>query len=746
MKNNKLFSFCLFLGFLLLVTSCSPDNTPTATVIPEELEPDLYLNIIWHQHQPFYAVDSETGLVSAPWVRFHATKDYVDMVEILDNYPGIHVTFNLTPSLLKQITSFNSGQRDIIWEMTLVPASELTGGQKAYILQRFFDTNTKIIEKYPRYKELQGMRGGTSQTQIENAISSWTDQDFLDLQVLFNIAWTDSSFLIGDPYATLVSKERGYSEEDKNTILQLHAEIMSQVIPIHKQYQDNGQIEITFTPYAHPILPLLIDTNLATIAVPDISLPSSRFSYENDARQQLIRGTELYQEYFGRMPLGMWPAEGSVAEEMVAMTAQAGVKWMVTDEGILSNSLNIDFNRDLSGVPSNATTLYQPYTVESEGSTLTVFFRDTALSNKVSFDYSQLPAEEAVSDFMSRVRAIRDVLKDDPGSPYILTVILDGENAWESYANDGKDFLNALYTELSNDPSIQTVTSSEYLQLTDQTFQSIPDLWAGSWDSATFQTWIGEEEENRAWDYLANTRNTLEEYITGSLAGTIPDDQIAVAYDSMLAAEGSDWFWWYGTDKDSGNDSAFDIGYREILGQVFDALGLARPDYLSVPIILPTPIEPDITQQGLFTPILDGKVTDPSEWQNAGSVGLDGTLTNLEYGFDSQHIYFNFIGALTEDFSLYMNIPGTSSGNPFSDELQVLGLYATHKLNFRSLGSPAFSLDSWDGTSWMPVESDEFAFAIGAENLETVSHFGLFPKAIYCHTRHQLSLLSQTLE
>ncbi len=387
------------------------------------------------------------------------------MVEILENYPQIHVTFNLTPSLLKQIDSFNSGERDIIWEMTQVPADELTVDQKTYILQRFFDTNSKIIDKFPRYKELQRMRGGASPAQIENAISTWTGQDFLDLQVLFNLAWTDTSFLSEEPYASLVSKGSGYSEEDKSTILQLHAAIMAQVIPVHKQYQDNGQIEITFTPYAHPILPLLIDTDLAKVAVPGITLPSLRFTYENDAVQHLARGTELYQEYFGRMPSGMWPAEGSVAEEMVAMTAQAGVQWMVTDEGILSNSLDLDFTRDTRGVPSNATSLYQPYSVESEGSTLTVFFRDTALSNKVSFDYSQLPAEEAVTDFMGRVRAIRDELKAEAGGPYVLTVILDGENAWEYYANDGKDFLNALYTELSSDPTIKTVTSSEYLQL-----------------------------------------------------------------------------------------------------------------------------------------------------------------------------------------------------------------------------------------------------------------------------------------
>ncbi|MEW6094541.1 MAG: glucodextranase DOMON-like domain-containing protein, partial [Chloroflexota bacterium] len=712
MRNFIRLTYSL-LALTLVLAACAPETSTPVSTEPT-VEPDMYLNIIWHQHQPFYAVDAETGLVSAPWVRFHAAKDYVDMVTIIENYPNIHMTVNLTPSLLSQIDAFNEGQRDIVWEMTFVPADELTNEQKAYIFQRFFDVNSKIIERFPRYLELQQMK-----STVGGASQDWSDQDFRDLQVLFNLAWTDPDYLAEEPLASLVAKGRNFTEADKVIVLQMHADLMAQVIPVHKQYQDSGQIEVTFTPYAHPILPLLIDTNLATIAVPDIKLPSVRFTHGDDAIQHLERGMALYEEKFGQPPQGMWPAEGSVAQYMVGMTARAGVQWMVTDEGILANSLGLDFTRLVGGVPTNATALYRPYTVESSGDAVTIFFRDTTLSNKVSFDYSQISAAEAVADFMSRLHAIRDEVKDQPGGPYVVTVILDGENAWEWYENDGKDFLNGLYTELSNDPTIKTVTPSEFLALYDQTPELIPDLWAGSWDSATFQTWIGEDEENRAWDYLAETRSVLEEYLNGSLAGTLPDGQVEQAYEALLAAEGSDWFWWYGADKDSGNDAAFDAGFRETLGQVYDALGLERPTFLSVPIIQPTPVEPDVALQGTFTPTLDGEMTSRSEWMNAGAFLFDDDPSTLEFGFDKNYLYLNIIGTLQQDFDIYLKIPAQSTGNPFSESGQVLAFYATHRLVVRPQDAAKLvEFQVWDGLTWSAVSSANFAFSAGSGTLE----------------------------
>lgn len=720
MKTIRLFN--LLIGLALLVAACTPATTPatpvakTATSVPA-VEPDLYLNIIWHQHQPFYAVDPETGLVSAPWVRFHAAKDYVDMVTIIKDYPNIHMTVNLTPSLIRQIDAFNNGQRDKVWAVTLIPAEELTIADKTYILQRFFDINGKILDNFPRYLELQQKRGGADDASVAAAAASWTPQDFRDLQVLFNLAWTDPDFLAQEPLAGLVAKGRDFTEDDKTTVLDYHAKLMAQVIPVHKQFQDSGQIEVTFTPYAHPILPLLIDTNLAAQALPDIKLPGIRFMHGDDAIQQLERGAALYEEKFGQPPRGMWPAEGAVAQLMVGMTARAGVQWMVTDEGILANSLGLDFTRLAGGVPLNATALYRPYTVGKGSETVTIFFRDTVLSNKVSFDYSQISAEEAVNDFMTRLRAIRDAVKNEPGGPYVVTVILDGENAWEWYEGDGKAFLNGLYRALSNETTIKTVTPSEFLALYNLAPEAIPNLWAGSWDSANFATWIGEDEENRGWEYLAQTRATLELYLNGARKGSLPDEQVEKAYEAMLAAEGSDWFWWYGADKDSGNDSAFDVGFRETLGQVYDALGLQRPAFLSVPIIQPTPVEPEVALQGVFTPTLDGELTNRSEWMRAGAFLFKGDLSTLQFGFDKDYLYLDVVGLLRQDFDIYLKVPAQPTGQPFSESGQVLGFYATHRLAAHP-ADKTVEFQKWDGSAWKTIVSPNLAFAYGTGKLE----------------------------
>ncbi len=707
----KIRIFNLALILVMILAACTPKSSDKGV--------ELYLNIIWHQHQPFYATDPETGLVVAPWVRMHAAKDYVDMAAMLEDYPDIHVTFNLTPSLIQQLQDLENGKRDIIWEMTLIPAENLTVEQKTYILQRFFDVNGKIIARFPRYQELQLQRVGASDEQIATAIETWTAQDFLDLQVLFNLAWTDPDYLAEEPLAALLAKGSGYTEEDKQTVLDVHADLISQVIPTHKKLQKSGQIEVTFTPYAHPILPLLIDTNLAQVAVPDIDLPT-RFTHGEDAVQQLERGVALYEDNFGQAPRGMWPAEGSVAQLMVGMTSRAGVEWMVTDEAVLANSLGINFTRLAENVPMNATTLYKPFTVGKGDDTVTIFFRDTALSNKVSFDYSQIPAAQAVSDFMSRIRAIRDAVKEQEGGPYVLTVILDGENAWEWYDNDGKEFLNGIYTELSNDSTIRTVTPGEFLDLYEQEPEIIPELWAGSWDNATFETWIGEPEENRAWNYLSTARDVLEEY-----KDQVSAEALETATLAMLAAEGSDWFWWYGTDKDSGNDAAFDVQFRETLGQVYDALNLERPDFLGVPIIQPTPVEPDVNLEGLMEGVeIDGSITTRSEWMNAGAFNFESeNPSTLAFGFDKNNLFLRIAQPPLSmpSYAIYLKVPAILDGSPFDENGQVLGIYATHRI---LIGAPADTtvgrFQEWntEDQSWEDVNDSGFLFAALPDMIE----------------------------
>ena len=289
-----------------------PTAEPTVepAIQPGEEEHPLYLSIIWHQHQPVYFKDPDTGVYAKPWVRVHAANDYVDMAVMLEQYPDIHATFNLTPSLIRQLDDLAAGARDRYWLMTEIPADQLTAEEKTYIRDRFFDTNPKVIARFPRYQEIADDR--------ENS-EGWDAGTWRDLQVLFNLAWTDPDWLAQQSLHALVDKGRDFSDDDKAIILGEHQRLVEETILVHQTLQEWGQIEVTMTPYAHPILPLLIDTNLARISMPKADLPS-RFSFPRDAVAQVERGVELYRQHFGVDPTGMWPAEGAVAQEMVGLS------------------------------------------------------------------------------------------------------------------------------------------------------------------------------------------------------------------------------------------------------------------------------------------------------------------------------------------------------------------------------------------------------------------------------------------
>jgi len=699
MKRKLLLLFLL----LLLLAGCGPTPSPTAIPTspptpppstPPPPEGVLYVALIWHQHQPLYYKDPDTGLYAKPWVRVHAAKDYVDMAATVAQYPKVHVTFNLTPSLLRQLDDIAAGAKDLYWALTEVPAESLTIEQKVFLLQRFFDTNRKVIARFPRYQELLLNRGEDfSEAGLEATAARWTVQDFRDLQVLFNLAWTDPDWLAQEPLLSLVQKGRSYSEEDKAIVLNEHLRLVQEVVPIHRRLQEAGQIEVTMTPYAHPILPLLVDTSLAKVARPDLDLPRQAFVYGRDAIAQVQKGVQLYQEHFGQPPRGMWPAEGAVAQQIVTMVSQAGIRWMASDEEVLAHSLGLSgFTRNAQETVQEADILYRPYYVsDGRNPPVAIIFRDHLLSDKVSFTYSGSKGELAAQDFVRRLHAIQDRLQEEgvPG-PHLVSVILDGENAWEYYDNDGKEFLHTLYRLLSEDPRLVTVTPSEYLaRFPDQ--PTLENLWAGSWISHDFSTWIGEEEENRAWEYLKATRDMVQEYVSGKK--TTDPATLSQALDLIYAAEGSDWFWWYGADQDSGDDASFDRQFRSTLQRVYEVLGEAVPDFLYVPIIAERPAPPSVPLTGLFTPAIDG-VASPGEWDAAGlyeaPAGSD--LLRLYYGLDADHLYLRleasqeWAAMKAALVSLYLSAPGAEKVNSFSiygaamEPRTVLGFGAAYAL------------------------------------------------------------------
>jgi alpha-amylase/alpha-mannosidase (GH57 family) len=667
--------FQILMVLTLLVAACGGAPTPTAaptgesTAPPEVEDTPLYLSIIWHQHQPVYFKDPETGVYQKPWVRLHAAKDYVDMAAILEAYPSIQATFNLTPSLLRQLQDLEAGAKDLYQVHTEVPAEQLTAEQQAFIQARFFDINPKIIARFPRYQEIADDRANWE---------SWDAGTWRDLQVLFNLGWTDPDWLAEEPLKALVDKGRDFSEEDKPFVLDAHARLVAEVIPLHKRLQDEGRIEVTMTPFFHPILPLLLDSNLASKAVPDIDLPP-RYTYGFDAVDQIQMGIECYTDLFGHPPRGMWPAEGAVAQEIVGMVAREGIVWMASDEEVLARSLGqAGFSRNAQEAVQEADTLYRPWLVSSRDDSMYILFRDKVISDKVGFTYSGTPGAAAVQDLIARIQAIGERLADQgTEGPNLVSVILDGENAWEHYDNDGKEFLHNLYRLLEEEQAkgtLRTITPADYVsQFPEQ--PELEELWAGSWVSPDYLTWIGEDEENRAWDYLGQVRGFVERK-----KHNWDEETLAAVMDAIYTAEGSDWFWWYGADQNSGDDGSFDEQFRRTLQRVYEIVGEPVPTFLKVPVIPQESQPPEAGATALLAPEIDG-LAGEGEWQGAGYYveegGVQATpsqiVSQLWYGFDTENLYLRLDArrpwADVSDetrIGFYLTRPGGGPETPFS--------------------------------------------------------------------------------
>ena len=605
----------------------------------------LSIAFIWHMHQPYYK-DDITGSYILPWVRLHGIKDYYDMPALLADFPEIHQTFNLVPSLLKQIQDYvENNATDKFLDLTLKPAAGLDQNDKLFLLKNFFMANwDTMIKPYRAYWQLLDRRGySVSPNDLQNATRYYTTQDYLDLQVWFNLTWFDPLFKNNDPFLNgMVRKGSGFTENEKTLLVRKQREIMALIIPEYKRLAETGRIELTTTPFYHPILPLLFDTDLAKVAVPDIRLPVIRFAHPEDARKQISTAIAYHEKLFGSRPTGMWPAEGSVAEDIISLIADAGISWIGTDEGVLARSLGIHIERDFAGVMKNPEVLYQPYLAGKGDKRVSIVFRDHTISDLVGFVYSKWDYKNAVNDLIDRLHRLR---RGVSAGPHLVSIILDGENAWEYYQNDGRDFFLYLYERLSGEKGLRCVTVDEYLK-ENPPQASIERLHAGSWINANYRVWIGHEEDNRAWDLLARTRLALTDY--ASRDGE--PDKLAKAWEEIYIAEGSDWCWWYGDDHFSENDEEFDLLFRTHLMNVYRIIGLDIPDELQISILredrqaLPT-----VELTAFISPTIDGEVTNYFEWLPAGFYDVSqgggamhrgaSVITHIYYGFDLKNMF-----------------------------------------------------------------------------------------------------------
>ncbi|OQX89949.1 MAG: hypothetical protein B6D65_00525 [candidate division Zixibacteria bacterium 4484_93] len=619
----------------------------------------LSLAILWHMHQPYYYLDAEERFL-LPWARLHALKDYYDMPYIVSHFPDVHVSFNLVPALLEQLELYISGKTDYCQEIASRPVDELSNEDKLFLLKNFFFIEFEHnIRVSPRYLELYRKRGkGSSKEYLKEKLHFFTLQEYLDIVVHFLLAWSGNSIQEDEFVHSLVDQDSYYTEEQKQHLLHIQSEHIKKIIPLYRRMWEDGQIELTASPYFHPILPLLCDTNIAKVCQPHSPLPDRQFSHPEDAKRQVAESIGYFEDRFGKRPSGFWPSEGSVSEAALRILAESGISFCITDEGILRRSLAL--TRGTATRIWSPGQLYQPYSIYRGGRLFHIFFRDRKLSDKIGFEYANLPADVAVSDFIFHLEGIYNSLPDD-GKEYIVSVVLDGENAWEYFDRNGLDFLTRLYETLSSHPVIRTTTFSDYLSRNSE-FPILERLYPGSWISSDFHIWIGDEIKNRAWDYLADAVEAVN-----SSGNKNPD-----ATRSLLVAEGSDWFWWYGAPNYTQFMSEFDYLFRANLSAAYKKAHLALPEHLCFPVmkksILLKPTRPPLE---LISPTLDGLATSFFEWSPAGFYQLSSFSTRLARGAKPivRKLYFGF-----DDNYFYIRLDLHQKLNRMSDEVDGLRL------------------------------------------------------------------------
>jgi alpha-amylase/alpha-mannosidase (GH57 family) len=609
--------------------------------------------LLWHMHQPYYE-DLATREHILPWVRLHALKDYFGMVAILREFPGVRMTFNLVPSLLVQLEAFAADRaNDRYLELSLKPAAELTAGDVAFMLENFFHAQRQhMIDRYPRYSELLGLRGGDAPTAADRraAASRFTVGDLRDLQVWQKLAWVDPIYWDTDERVrALGAKGRGFSEDDKVVLREVELELLNAVIPEYRHAVTRGQIEVSASPFYHPILPLLCDSDIFLRTHPDTRRPRQRFQRPEDAAAQLDRAVVYHERLFGKRPVGLWPSEGSVSDAMVPLVQAAGFRWMATDELILARTLGITFTRDDRGQVEQPERLYAPYRVRVGGADVLCTFRDHVLSDLIGFTYSSWPADTAAEDFVARLaEAGRRYRQRSGGADALIPIILDGENAWEHFEGGGRPFLRALYRRLAAHPELRTVTMAE--AAVNRSPAVLPGIFPGSWINADFYIWIGHPDDHKAWSQLAEARAVLDR---AARAGADPQ-ALADAREELLIADGSDWFWWYGDDQSSAHDLEFDDLFRRHVRNAYRRLRAAVPDELFVSNISTAPAASATQTEptALLAPTLDGEETSYFEWLGAGLLEIRevaGAMHQIErraamvsvvyFGFDRECLF-----------------------------------------------------------------------------------------------------------
>lgn len=590
--------------------------------------PTLHVCFLWHMHQPSY-VDPASGDVAMPWVRLHGVKDYTDMAALLEGLPDVRVTFNWVPGLLDQLDDAarpEHATRERLLRLMLTPAADLDAHERATLLRWSFSLHhPTMLEPAPRYRSLRDKVDAGDELDVD---------ELRDLQIWFNLAWCGAAVRREPEVAALLARGRDFTEHDKRALLEAQQRALAAVPSRYHDLARAGVVELTCTPYHHPILPLLVDSDLARAADPTTSLPEVRFRWPGDARVQIVRAVDAHAARFGAAPNGMWPSEGALSPEVLPLLRDAGVTWVVSDELLLRKSLG---RAELEPIE-----LFAPRSVDG----VTVFFRDHGLSDRIGFDYASWRPEEAWTDFTRHLVAIQTALGDADG---VVTVALDGENCWEHYPGGSAGFLPGLYAAIAATPGVRLSTFSEAAAAVAS--RPLPRLAAGSWIDGTLRTWLGDPVKNRAWELLAAARDAVGE----------PWEVVAardpVLAELILRAESSDWWWWFGEGHASAFEDEFDALFRGHLAAIYQRAGHPVPADLARPVAASAgPTAPPVSRRPLrqLSPTVDGRRAWYFKWRGAGAVTVvhgaihrgAGRLRALRYANDDDAL------TLRADFDL----------------------------------------------------------------------------------------------
>ena len=542
---------------------------------------DSPLNIVlcWHMHQPQYC-DLISGTYQLPWTYLHATKDYIDMAAHLEAVPESRAVVNFAPILLEQLSDYagqvngflseNKGIRDPLLAALACPVMPSNKEQRMELVGACLRANElRSIKRFGDYQKLAEMAGWFH--EHPSGMLYVGDQFITDLLVWYHLAWMGETVRRSNELVQqLMEKGNGFTLHDRRQLLKLIGELLSSVIDRYRVLAEKGQVELSMSPYAHPILPLLLDIETARDAMPDIDMPqlASYPGGEERVDWHLKEGIATFEQYFGARPAGCWPSEGGVSAAALHKLEQYGFSWAASGESVYRHSQANDENEPLSGC-----SLYQGFTVD--GGKLACFFRDDGLSDLIGFTYSDWHADDAVANLIEHLENIAASTRDQDNP--LVSIILDGENAWEHFPENAYYFLNTLYKRLSEHPGLKMTTYTEYLSGS-RRLPNIKKLVSGSWVYGTFSTWIGDKDKNRGWDMLGDAKKAFDETVAEhSLSG----DQLLAVQHQLSICEGSDWFWWFGDYNSADTVSDFERLFRMHLSNLYTLMGKEPPEYLS---------------------------------------------------------------------------------------------------------------------------------------------------------------------